>query len=187
MMTSVLVAFVSAISLLAITSLILSKQRKNLRRVEQAFAFHRLRDELQQLAIEGQIPTESETFRVLMMLLNLSIKNAGVLKLRNVLKLVKSVEGKIGESGQERFRHDLATRPLAVQSLAAKCFFSLAQMLCCNDDLLLILVARVRLILPFTVKKILRHVIKELSPMRAEALNESRKFNRFAQGLSHCS
>ena len=118
---------------LLIQRLFLVGCQRLIRAKEQAFEFHRLRDELQLAAAEGNIKPRSLAFEFLMQILNVAIRNAGVLTLTQSLALAKKVSAKNDGGRYEAVLADFKNHGPRIQDLAAKTFSSFATMLVAND------------------------------------------------------
>jgi len=132
-MESLIVGLASLVAGVSIQRAFLGNLGSKLRAREQAFQFHALRDELQLLIAEGRMSTSSLTHDFLMKFLNFCIRNAGALKLREILEMAERVKNTPGKNQFSRVMEDIQKHDSEVQQLAQKFFFALANMLVSND------------------------------------------------------
>lgn len=143
-MDTVIFALAAVAFALLIQRFFLLGCQRLLRAKEQAFEFHRLRDELQLAAAEGIIKPGSLAFEFLMQMLNVAIRNAGILTLTQSLALAKKVSGKSDRGTYEAAIADIEKHGPRVQQLAGGFFHSFARMLLANDWLVSAVIALTR-------------------------------------------
>jgi hypothetical protein len=130
------VAIVTLLLALASESIVFWRRRTLLRTKEQRFRFHDLRDRLQLLVIEHKLEPGTRLHHFLLATINLAIRNAGVLKLREIIALSRSVKKEArGENTFVTLQAEIVRQPKEVQALSAEVFNSLAAMLIVNDSL----------------------------------------------------
>src|SRR5262249_45306240 len=120
---------------LATQYLFLRSYRIWLRSRTQSYQFHALRDRLQLLAVERKIDQRSPAYNFLIYALNLSIRNAGKLKLRQVVALARCVD-KRGARRREVLVKDIMQQDDEVKQIAAETFTAFGLMLVKNDSVL---------------------------------------------------
>jgi len=132
-MESVFVGLISMAIALGIQRAFLSSHKRRLRASEQAYRFHALRDDLQLLAAGKFISVASPVFEFLMFTLNMAIRNAGAIRLREVLQLSKLIDKEVERHQFEKLLAEIQDCDPRVQQLAGRTFFSFAHMLIAND------------------------------------------------------
>ena len=154
---------------------------------EQAFRFHALRDELQLLAVEGYISTSSVSYVVLVRMLNVAIRNPGLMRLRDVLRMATIARNTVERKRTfEEFQEDLQHHDPKVQQLASNCFLAFMTMLISNDSL-------VRLAFEAAdwsvVRSMFRHsrgLLRHVVPTHTEAVDMARWYSQNGGHLAHC-
>lgn len=151
---------------------------------EQAFRFHALRDELQLSAVNGDIPVTSLSYRMLMLMLNIAIRNAGLMKLRDILMMTETVRKQLGRSNAEELQNDIQRHGPKVQELASKCFTVFADMLVANDYIVRLVMAAVHS--PFVKYAVLPlfRMLKPLAPTHAQAVRQAKWYSDKGMRLS---
>lgn len=189
-MTSLLVGLVALALAVLVQSLALRSRARSLRIQEQAFRFHAIRDELQLLALRGDVAQSGELYQILMWTSNLAIHNAGEARLRDMVRLARVVDPRMAVV-QELL--DMKRHPKALQKLAAETFNALTMMLIVNDWLVLggLRFAQFTWQTWKVCQPVARGVIATmdwiadlLSPPRAEAVRYARKYDRSASDLA---
>lgn len=182
--TSIVVALASLALVVAMQRLALRSRARTLKLREQAFRFHAIRDQLQDLAIEGVIKQGAPTYEFLMFAANVAIKNAGILRLRDVLRVARTVDERVQQKRVAIWR-DMKRHPEPVQRLFADTFGSMAAMLIANDW-----IVRAGVWAAFCaaqawdmVRPVVQALIRAadtvagyLSPTHAEAVEKARRF-----------
>lgn len=134
-MKAIIVALTLVAIALTFERLYLRWQRKRLRVTEQSFTFHKLRDELQLLAVDGQIEVDSHLYGFLSVMLNLGIRNAGTLRASQVVQMAKTRTHEFDDDSNDSLvRHVKMYNP-QVQHFVGKCFYEFSRMLVLNDPL----------------------------------------------------
>ena len=171
-------------------------------KTEQAHRFHAIRDELQVLEMNGKISSDSITYVMLLNMSNFAIKNAGTMRLRDVLDFTPSPkEERITNVIQDVHMHDED-----VQKLAGNFFRAFGVMIVSNDwiaacGLTIFLMFRhgwdairptetilrfafdkVRLILKVLDRGILL-LVQSVSPVRAESVDRAREYREISDDL----
>lgn len=186
-MNAILVALFSAFLAMTMGTLILRKHARPAKYREQSFRFHDLRDRLQVLAVEGKIDRGSSAYDFLEFTINLAIRNAGVMKLSEVLRLSKTIESRMAVKKTEDVFASFRRQDEQVQNLAADVFNSLGVMLISNDDLTYVL-AKVVELGANKVKGLARLAVKKIAsvvfPERSAALSEAKKFRHWGSALT---
>lgn len=132
MIVSILTALALVSIALTFERVYLRPQRNRLRQVEQSFVFHRLRDDLQNLALEGRLQTTSRLYQTLSNLLNMGLQNSTTLRASQIAALAKkSVRAEVPTDSDfvsyvKQYDHD-------VQRFVAICFYEFSKMLLIND------------------------------------------------------
>ncbi len=135
-MNAAIVALSSLAIAVAIQSLALSRRARRLKGTEQAFRFHAIRDQLQELALAGAIEQDDRVYQFVLSTANMAICNAGVMKLRDVLAIAETVDSEIKQEQAVRFYRDVKRHPDQVQHLVGVTFEALSRMLVANDFLM---------------------------------------------------
>jgi hypothetical protein len=147
------------------------------------------------MAIQGAIETSSLTYEFLMQSLNLAIRNAGTMKLRDVLGIANKVKERVEATHFEAICEDIAKHSTPVSDLAGHVFSTIAETLVANDRLVCIGMAIHR-----TIKKswsfvspVLRvadsialPIFRTLSPMRVDAVDRARLYESWASKIGSC-
>lgn len=192
-MVPTLIALASCVVALGVQLAYLSKRDRILRAKEQAFQFHALRDELQLFVVQERMHPSALTYEFLMQMLNFSIKNAGVLKLREALALTEKVKERVDETRFEAILADVKKHDPEVQELTGKFFLAFANMLVSNDWIVRAGVGVARRVA--TGWKVLGPIIRMLdtiataffrlvTPIRVEAVHEVRRYRIWARCAS---
>jgi hypothetical protein len=162
---------------------------------EQAFRFHAIRDELQWLALRGEVRPHVALYGLLLWTANLAIRNAGTMRLHDVLVMARAIERYMGALPPHRAGWERCIRacPAPLQRVAAKASEALADMLVANDPFVRAGLccarlsararARCRPLLPLLIghaDALTQHV----SPVRAEAIRYARKYSGIADRLA---
>jgi hypothetical protein len=183
-MTAILIAILSALLAGLIQVVILDRRRILLRAKEQCFRFHELRDMLQILAIEGKIKQESRIYQFLFFMINVAIRNAGVMKLSDLLRMSKTVKTEVEGPGFEAVTRELRSYPAEVQILASDVFNTFAKMLVVNDDLTFLLFNIATNIANIAAVQIVKSIAKTLTPQRAEVVRQARSYRLLGQRMA---
>jgi len=121
-----------ALALMVQLAMLLGLKRQMVTR-QQAYVFHSIRDQLQLHVVEGRVRQDSEAYEFLLWACNLAMRNAGTMRLSDLVKVTAQIERRVGEAMGTL--EDIQKQPEEVQRLAAECFSSLAKMLIANDTL----------------------------------------------------
>ena len=186
-MTSLLIALAALLMALCIPLGILWKREPRLRSREQAYRFHELRDRLQVLNIQGKIRSESVGYTFLMFSLNLAIRNAGTMRLSDVLQISRAVRRKAEDITFAQIADDVRRQGEEAQTLSAEFFGSLAAMLISNDQLVRLVFTIAKPLagsLNHAIIKLAASVGKALVPEHAEAVYEAREYQRWGKALA---
>lgn len=178
----------SAVGLL-FARLILNHHARLLRANEQAYRFHAIRDQLQLLAVDGEVDQQSEIYQFLIWVTNLAIRNAGTMKLRDVLQIARNVEQRLQGAPPRLFEEALRKESRPLQEVASATFDALAQMLLANDWLVrswmrctfVLRGARERFLHPLLMA--VRAFADRFLPDRASAVDYAREYTDFADRL----
>ena len=190
-MTGTLVALACLAIAVLIQRLALERRARRLKATEQAFRFHAIRDQLQELALEGAVHQHDQVYRFVMFTANLAICNAGVMKLRDILAIAQTVDSEISEQTHTFFR-DVKRQPEQMQRLVGATFETLAQMLVANDFLMraglrtAVLASRAWTIARPVLLAVTRAVdwlARYLAPTRAKAVWYARRYNDLGDRL----
>ncbi len=184
-MNIVMSSFIAGLLGLALALLIqclqLRRRARELKATKQAFRFHHIRDELQVLAIDEKVRPSTPTYEFVMGTSNIAIRNAGILKLSDVLRLARIVGTRVDDESLEFFQ-DIRRQPPEVQRLAAETFKAMSDMLVANDTVVYI----GRLIARYTWRRVIEAVVRIIdriaiyvSPQHAEAVRYARKYDRY--------
>jgi hypothetical protein len=171
-----------ALSILAagftLMSLTLQHRVPMLRAKEQAFRFHALRDQLQLLAVEGRISTTSVGYKGLLRMLNIAIRNAGLMKLGEMLRTAESAKDTIDNKPTfEKFEEDIQRHDAAIQQLASDCFSAYVYMLISNDSLVRVAFMLANWTVVKPVFRHLRRLLTQLVPTHTEAVDLARWYS----------
>jgi hypothetical protein len=91
MATSLIIGLVAVALAMLIQRLMLRGAKKRIRNVELIFRFHKFRDQLQDLAVSGEIDPRSARYAILIGLCNFAIRNGGRTRFRDLIPLIESV------------------------------------------------------------------------------------------------
>lgn len=195
MMESFIAGLASLVLGIWIERALLANLAAKLRVKEQAFQFHALRDELQLLVAEGRIDPSSDVYEFLMQMTNFCIRNAGVLKLREVLEIAERVKSKIANNEFKRIIEDIQKQDVQVQQLAQKFFFAVANMLISNDWLVrcgvqmaTAIAKGLRTVTPVValVHRGTTAILDVVTPTKVEAVREARWYVELGNRLNPC-
>lgn len=188
-MTGLMVGLVALAVAVMIQRLILRSRARTLVAREQAFRFHAIRDELQLLALRGDVEQQSGPYEFLMWTTNLAIRNAGTMKLRDVVRIVRAIDFKMAELPTRQLENELASSPKPLQRLAADTFEALTKMLVANDTLVrgglycAELTARTWALCRPAFRFLIHRVdalAQHVAPSHAEAVQYARKYSDIA-------
>lgn len=165
-----------------------SGMEQRLKAKEQAFKFHALRDDLQLLVANGQVEPSALTYTCLMGLLNFAIRNAGVMKLRDILALSRKIQTDVNQKNFQDIQADIKRHDAAVQELSQRVFFALADMLISNDWLVRTGVKAQNSIEPAVrlLNRIAGAVLRIINPERVQAVGAARRYFDWGNQLSPC-
>lgn len=186
MLISLVSGLVAAVVLLAIPLVMLHRRVPALRAREQAFRFHELRDRLQLLVIEHRISTSSHAYRTLMTIVNLGIRNAGVMKLSDLIELAKLVRHNMDVAPFEHFERELKKHDVEVQRLAADSFNAFAEMLVSNDHLTSLMAKAVEAAANranYAVVRSAKSLARRITPDHATVVSEASRYQHWGNRL----
>jgi hypothetical protein len=162
----------------AVMLLTLQHRVPKLKAKEQAFRFHALRDQLQLLAVEGRISTTSVGYEGLMRMLNIAIRNPGLMKLGDMLRTAESAKDTIGGTPTfEEFQEDIQHHGPEIQQLASSCFLAYVLMLISNDSLVRMAFWLASWTVVRPVFRHLRKLLTQLVPTHTEAVDLARWYS----------
>jgi hypothetical protein len=185
-MSTIIVALFAGFVATTMGVLSLRKFSRPLKVRAQTFKFHELRDRLQLLAVDGKIEQASATYDFLQFTLNLALKNAGVMKLSEMLKLSRIIDRKMKVTEFYDVLSELRRKDEEVQKLAADMFNALGYMLISNDDFTFIIAMVIELAakqLKGAAFEVTKKMVHLLPPERSQAVQEARKYKRFGDLL----
>ncbi len=180
---------------MAIQRAFLAGRSRTLRAKEQAYRFHALRDELQLMAAEGRVETTSLTYNFLMQSLNLGTRNAGLMKLREILELSEKVRRTVEETHFEAIYSDIQKHESSVRDLAGRIFFMFANILIANDWLVSAGLSTRRKILTSwgLIRPVVRladifatRILAVFAPTKVQAVDQARLYRNWAERLGTC-
>jgi hypothetical protein len=184
-MIGLLVAFATLSVGLTLGRLLLHRREQLIRTHKQCFKFHELRDRLQLLAVEHKIELQSPPYSFLEYTINLSIRNAGVMKLSQLLAASYAMDSKIHDS--RNVFEEFKTQSIEAQRLFADVFEEFSKMLISNDGTTVFLA----LIVEWTAHRLggaallLARKIRSVLPSeRWKVVREARKYHRFGSALN---
>lgn len=187
-MASLLFAAVFLVVALAIQLGMLWKRQPKMRKIEQAFHFHELRDQLQLLVMEDKLCPASRTHSVLMPALNLCIRNAGNMSLTEMLEIAAAFDSGMSHGKFEEFTKDLKQHGPEVQEVASQFFTGFATMLIANDPALKLLYRVFKSLAGVVylryVKRAMHSVTVFVMPEREQAFKTARKFEDWGSMMS---
>jgi hypothetical protein len=195
MILSVLVGLVVISLVVTVERAILSGWDDKLRAAEYCYRFHRLRDELQMMVIQRKLETSSLTYNFLMQSLNFAIRNAGTMKLREILEIANKVKERVEAAHFDAICEDIAKHDTHVSDLAGHVFSTISEILIANDRLVCIGVAVYRTIkksMSFispilrAVNSIVTPLFRVLTPMRVDAIDSARQYEKWASKIGSC-
>lgn len=182
-MVALVVAFVAT----TMGTLVLRKYGFALRAKSQLFRFHELRDRLQLLAIEKKILPTSSVYNFLEFSINLAIKNAGIMKRSQLLKVAKDIDCKRESTQSRDIFSEITQQSEDVQALAAEMFNALYSMLIANDGLTKALATTIELAthkLRGVVRTTAKSAMRLIFPERSKAAREAIKFRHISERLA---
>lgn len=186
MITGLWIAIIACLLVVLIQTLVLEKHRGLLRTREQCFGFHELRDRLQLLAVDKKIDVRSQSYQFLWNSINISIRNAGVMKLSELLRISQLLKREVESNTFKEVQEELRSHPAEVQALASEIFTSFAHMLVVNDDLTYWLFKGLGVLTRIAneaVVKCVKVIAKKLAPRRVEVVREANIYDRIGQRL----
>lgn len=167
-------------------TLVFWKRRTFLKAKEQCFRFHDFRDRLQLFTIEGKIRADSNVYGFLLLTINIAIRNAGVIKLSQLLDVSRSVKSS-KEHEFSKLQADIREYPKEVQELASEVLDKFAWMLVANDDLTVWLFKGLRILTEVTneaVVKCVKWVVSRIAPVHVRVVREANEYARLGQRLA---
>jgi|SRR6185437_857903 len=189
-MTAIWLAVLAAVAMTFMGTLILHKYGHSLRIKSQEFKFHELRDRLQVLAVEQKISTSSSSYVFLHFILNLCIRNAGEMKLSELLKLSKIIDHKMSKLSASNMFRELRKESEEVQRLAADVFQELGCMLIVNDGITRLFAKIAELIahkMRGAIFAFAKGIAKTLAPTHTRAVNEALKYQSFSAEIRNAA
>lgn len=180
-------ALIASLLAILIETLVFRKRRRMLKEKEQCFRFHDLRDRLQLLAIEHQIDPNSKLHHFLLSMINIAIRNAGVIKLSALLAVSRTVKNEAGSGDYDSLQADIRSHTKDVQALASEVFASFSGMLVVNDDLTFLLFKGLRILTAIAndaVVACVKSVVSKIAPKHVQVVREANDFDRFGQRLA---
>jgi len=188
-MTAWIAALVAVALAAGIQGAMLAHRARLLKARQQAFHFHAIRDELQYLALKGEVDPHCELYEFLMFTSNLAIRNAGIFRLRDLIRLARTVKQEI----PDRFVGMIESQPESLQRLAGQTFVALTQMLIANDPIVragvecFISANRAKEFVRPIVKSVVSGVdtiARQVLPSHAEAVRHARDYSDIAGRLA---
>jgi hypothetical protein len=177
---------------LLVERLMLSGRTHILQAKECAYRFHALRDELQLMAASRRLDTSSLTYSFLMFSLNLAIKNAGTMKLRDILRLADTVKERIEATRFEAIKADITTHDSSVGELAGRIFHTFYEILVSNDRWVSIAIsmhrhirhswADIRPLLEWIDRRVAA-ILTVFAPTKVNAAVRARQYQHWAERL----
>lgn len=157
-----------------------------LRTMEHQHRFHGLRDELQELALRGVLSVDSATYSFAMWIINVAIRNAGEMKLRDALWLAERVDSHVRRAGKDVW-DDFRRQPEEVHRLVGRTFVELGRLMAANDPLVAFGLRVHSWRSHSTRKRILDQIDRLASrilPKRTEVLGRAHDLTRFGSQLA---
>lgn len=186
MITGLWMAMVAALLGTLVETAIFWKRRQGLNAKEQCFRFHDLRDRLQLLSIEHKIEQNSPAYRFLLTMINVAIRNAGVIKLSEVLDMSQKVKNADGKEF-EKLQGEIGSYSKDVQELASEVFGKFAWMLVVNDDVTYWLFRGLKILTKITNAAVVtcaKAVAAAITPKRAQVVREAYEFDQLRKRLA---
>jgi hypothetical protein len=197
-MTGLLVAIVAALLAALIQAAILERRKGLLRAKEQCFKFHELRDKLQILAVDGKINRNSAVYDFLLHTINLSIRNAGFMKLGELLQMSSALKKEVESQAFVSVASEMRSATPEVQLVASEVFDTFAKMLVANDDFTYWIFAALEVTTKVANsapargflsvnRMVFKSIVQALSPRRAEVVREARGYQRLGRRIAAAS
>lgn len=186
-MTSILVALTATLIGLSIEFAVLRKRKSQLRRKGHTYRFHELRDRLQLLNLQGKLENTSISYKFLMSSINLAIKNAGTMRLSDVLQISRAVKKEAECITIKQIAEDSRRQSAEAATVLADFFQALTAMLISNDSITSIMFTVTRLLAALLNQAAFGAVVsvgKALAPEQAEAVDEAREYQRWGNVLA---
>jgi hypothetical protein len=180
------VAVIATLLAMLVETMVFWRRRAALKAKEQSFSFHDLRDRLQLLSIERKIDQHSQPYRFLMAMINIAIRNAGVIKMSEILEMSRKVKNADGKEF-EKLQAEISAYPNDVQALASEVFGRFAWMLVVNDDLTYWLFKSLKVLTKVTnaaVVGCVKWMIAKIVPRRVQVVREANEFDKLGHRLS---
>jgi hypothetical protein len=181
------IAIIGALFAMLTETVVFWKRREFLKTKEQCFKFHDLRDRLQVLTIEHKIETHSKLHDFLLSMINIAIRNAGVIKLSELVDISQSVKKEADDSTFSTIQTEIGSHPDDVQTLASEVFDNFAWMLVANDDLTVWLFKGLIMLSKIANEAVVRFVklfVSKVAPEHAQVVREANDFARLGQRLA---
>lgn len=184
---SIVIALISTAVAIFFGMAILYKYQRRIATNEQSFRFHELRDKLQLLAIDQKIDRKSPVYEFLLFTINLAIKNAGTMKLSQLLRLSDAIGKRMNANAAHQMIADIQRQDQEVQQLSADVFESLSHMLISNDQFMFFL-AKAMEISTNRLKGAARNAIKGaariIMPDHTEAVRAALNYRQLGDTLN---
>ena len=188
MTTGLWIAIIAALLAILMETLVFWTRRTRLKTRDQCFRFHDLRDRLQVLAVEHKIEPSSMLHHFLLSMINVAIRNAGVIKLSQLLNISRSVKEEAADgNGFATMQEEIRAYPKEVQVLASEVFSSFALMLVANDDLTVWLFKGLSLLTSLTneaVVRCIKFLVSKIVPRHVQVVREANDYSRFGRLLA---
>jgi hypothetical protein len=162
---------------------------------EYSYRFHALRDELQIMAVQERLETTSLTYDFLMQSLNLALRNAGTMKLREMLTLAQRVKENVEAAQFDQLRADIERHDVQVRELTGRIFYTFAEILIANDWLVSAGVKTYKIVMTSwgIVRPVLQlanqaatAIMRVLAPTKVKAVKHALQYQRWASHFGAC-
>jgi hypothetical protein len=167
-------------------TIILHRRRVLVKKNAQCFKFHELRDRLQLLVIQGKIQPGSEPYDFLLFTINIAIKNAGIIKLSDVVSISRMVKRE-ADGEFDKLQRDTERHSAEVQALASEVCGRFAMMLVANDDVTALLFKGLSILTKLTNEAFVacvKWIVAKLAPKYVQVVREANDYDRLGQRLA---
>jgi hypothetical protein len=186
MMIGLWVALTFLLLAMLTETIVFHERRALVKRNAQCFKFHELRDRLQLLVIQSKIQPGSDLYSFLLFTINVAIKNAGVIKLSDVVSISRMVKRE-ADGEFTKLQRDTEKHSAEVQALASEVCGRFAMMLVANDDITVLLFKGLGILTNLTNEAFVacvKWIVAKLAPKYVQVVREANDYERLGQSLS---
>lgn len=135
LLSSVIAGLLGAVSGMLVVAFMAYRREKQLNVERFRFRFLRFRDEFRYLAATGELDPRVPTYTLMISLLNIAIKNAGTMRLRDLPAFAEMIDQRVRRTGEVAWK-DFRSQSAEVHRLVAQIFMELGKLMLANDPII---------------------------------------------------